>query len=243
MRFAASLLVALLARPATADTLAQLKAAVARMTANEPLRATWSADGSVKAAGKLANDTSKRTISATIVDDANGLSVTIPRTLSEKAARGPARDEGALSAIDSIRFSSLVEAIDFREPMLDLLNHAKRVDEKRTVFRGRPARQLTLTLDVPRRKKRNEVVIGNVKVAEDRLHVWVGDDGFPLAAERVRRTKAGFLIFSAESTSRTSYTFGRAGDRLLLTRLESSSAGSALGTKIDEASVQTLSVQ
>jgi hypothetical protein len=237
-----ALAVACAALSANADSLGDVKSAVGKLTARNPVRATYTVDLSVKASGKLANQTSGRTLAVEVAHDVNGVTITVPREIVEKAWQGATRDD-AQHAIDGIRPSSLIEALDFRASLLDLLSHATVVTESRVSYRGAPARLLQLKLDIPARKKKNEIVIGNVKVSEDRLSMWVSEDNLPLAAERVRKTSAGFLVFRAESSSRTHFTFSRAGDRLVLARLESVSGGSALGTKIDENSVQTMIVR
>ncbi|HEX7706143.1 MAG TPA: hypothetical protein VF701_06745 [Thermoanaerobaculia bacterium] len=227
---------------AGADSLRDVRSAVGKLTARSPVRATYAVNLSVKASGKLANQTSARTLAVEVAHDGNGVTITVPQEIVEKAWQGATRDD-AQHAIDGIRPSSLIEALDFRASLLDLLSHATVVTESRVSYRGAPARLLILKLDAPARKKKNEIVIGNVKVVEDRMSMWVSDDNLPLAAERVRKTSAGFLVFRAESSSRTHLTFSRAGDRLVLARLESASGGSALGTKIDESSVQTMTVR
>jgi hypothetical protein len=224
------------------DSLGELKSAVSRLTARQPVRATYAIDITTKASGKLANQTSVRTVTAEVSHDGRGVTITIPQDLIEKATRGADRDD-TNHAIDGIRSSSVVEALDYRAPLLELLNHGKLVEEKRVPFRGAQVRRLLMELDIPETERRNRITIGKIKVAEDRLTLWVGDDHVPLAAERFRKTSGGFMMIRVNMETRTSFTFARAGDRLVLTRLESASDGSVMGTKIDESSVQTLTVR
>jgi hypothetical protein len=241
MRRMLAIAISLLALRAEADTLGDLKAALGRLSARQPVRATYATDISVKASGKYANETSSRTATAEVAHDASGVTITIAQALIEKAHGGAAPDDAAQSEISSIRSMNVVEALDFRESLLRMLNYGAVVEEKHVAFRGRPARLLVLKLNVPR-QKRNSITIGSVKVDEDRLSLWIGDGGVPLAAERMQKTTAGFLMFHADTANSTSFTFAQAGDRLILARLETRANGSALGQKIDESSVQTMTV-
>jgi hypothetical protein len=228
--------------PLRGDSLGDLKSAVGRLTARQPVRAIYTVDSTTKASGKLANQTSVRTVTAEVSHDGKGVTITIPQELVERATRGTDREEST-HAIDGIRSSSVVEALDYRAPFLELLKHGKVVEETRVPFRGAPVRRLVLELDIPQTERRNQISIGSSKVAEDRLTVWVGDDHFPLAAERFRKTSGGVMMIRASMTVRTSFTFARAGDRLILARRESASDGSVMGTKIDESSIQTVTVR
>jgi hypothetical protein len=229
------------ALPLHGDSLGDLRSAVSRLNARQPVRATYAVDSTTKTSGKLANQTSVRTVTAEVSQDGRGVTITIPQELVEKATRGPDRDD-SLNSMDGIRSSSVIEALDYRAPLLELLQYAKVVEERRVAFRGAQVRRLVLELDIPQTEKKNQISLGSSKVAEDRLAVWIGDDHYPLAAERARKTSGGFMMIRTNMTTRTSLTFVRAGDRLVLARRETASDGSMMGTKIDESSVQTVTV-
>lgn len=227
---------ALVALPLHADTLSDLKAAVGRLNGRQPIHATYATDSNVQASGKFANQASVRNVTAEVTHDGSGVTIAFPQALIDKSRSD---DEDDLL---SIRLMSVADALDFRGALLDLLNHGAPIEEKRVVFRGKAARQLVLKLNFPPRKSGNSITIGSVKIAEDRLTVWVGDDNLPLAAERFKKTSAGFLMFHADSTDRSSYTFSRSGDRLILARLETNGSGSAMGQNIAQKFVQTMTV-
>ena len=229
----------LIALGARGDTFGELKSAVGRLAALQAVRATFSSEVKVKAAGKFANEAMARSLSVDVVHDANGVTITLPQALVEKAGRGS--DETAQNAIDGIRAMHIVEALDYRGAFLHMLNCGTVVEEKRVAFRGKPARFLVLALKVPVRKG-NSISIGSSKVAEDRLSVWIGEDNLPLAAERSKKMSGGFLIFHSDMQERTSIAFAQAGDRLILARLETTSNGSGMGQTFDEHSVQTVTL-
>lgn len=223
---------------ASGDTLSDVRAAVGRLQARQPVRATYAAETSVRASGRFANETQAQKVAAEVTHDASGVTILLPQALVEKATK---LDSNAQETIASLRTMTVVEALDYRDSLLEMLKGAVIVEERRMLFRSRPARRLVLKLNAPVRR-RGSIIIGSVKVKEDRLTFWVGDDNLPLAAERVRSTRSGFLMFHADSTNHTGFTFSSAGDRLILARLETRSSGSAIGQKIDEASVQTVTV-
>ena len=230
---------ALLALTARADTLGDLKTAVGKLGARQPVRATFAAETNVKASGKFANEARARNINIEVAHDANGVTITVPQPLVEKATHGS--DDSARNAIDAIHGMNVVEALDYRGSLLHMLMNAKVAEEKRVAFRGRPARLLVLALNEPQRK-RDSIVIGSVKTAEDRLSLWISEDNLPLAAERRTKTTAGFLFVHSDSSERTSITFGQSGDRLIVTRLETSGSGGGMGQNFDATSVQTVTV-
>ncbi len=231
---------ALFALGARANTLGDLKSAVGRLAARQPVHATYATDTAMKASGKFANESSTRRVTAEVGQDANGVTITIAQALIEKAGPGAGADD-AKNEISGIRSMEIVEALNYRDALLHLLNYSTVAEEKRVPFRGRTARLLVMTVKEPLRKE-GGINIGSVKSTEDRLSVWIGDENLPLAAERVQKIIVGFLMFKSESVNRTSLTFAQAGDRLILARLETSANGSAMGQSVDATSVQTLTV-
>jgi hypothetical protein len=217
-----------------------------RLSARQPVRATYSTEVAVKTEGRFSNEKTGRTLSVEVGQDATGVSIIIPQTLIDKASeevhsRSGAFDNDAQNAIASISSFNVIEALDFRHALLGMLNLASVTEEKRVAFRGRPARLLVMKLSDPPRKK-NVIQIGSMKIDENRLSLWVGDDNLPLAAERVQKTSVGFMMFHAQHAARSSYLFAHTADRLILTRLETSGSGSGMGQNFDESSVQTLTL-
>ena len=219
----------------SADTLADVKSAVARLGARKPVRATFTTEAVVKAAGRFANDNTMRKASVEVAQDEGGVTITIPAALI-----GRAEKQGE-DLIGSIRTIPIVEALDYRKPLLELLDHATLLEEKRTTLAGRPARLLVLKLTPPPKKESNSIRIGSVK-SEERMSLWVGEDSLPIAAERSEKSSAGFLMFRASGSSLTRYAFAHTSDRLILTREESDDSGSAMGQNVQRRGVQTLTL-
>jgi hypothetical protein len=237
-------LCALAATAAGADTLGDVRAAVSRLSARQPVRATYAIESSVKAAGRFANEKSARLVSAEVAHDASGISITIPQALLDKAGQEARTRNGgnaAQDAIGAIRSTSVVEALDYRAALLSLLDGATVLEEKRLPYAGRPARLIVLKLTPRPKKEGGSIHIGSVK-SEERMNLWIADDNLPLAAEQTQKTTAGFLVFHADYSGRTNYTFAHTADRLILARVESSGTGSGMGQNVEQSSVHTLTL-
>jgi hypothetical protein len=237
------LVCALIAASAGADTLADVRAAVGRLTAKAPVRATYATQENGKAAGRFANDVSARSLSLEVTHDANGVTIVIPQTLLDKAnqaSRDRSANNTAQSAIDSARIGSIIATLDYRDHLLAMLDGATLIEEKRAFFRGSTVRLLVVKVNPPKRKK-NTVEIGESK-SDRRLSLWIGDDNLPIAGEENEKTTAGFMMFKGTHEGRTSYNFTHSGDRLVLTREEGISSGSGMGQTFEEKFVQTVTL-
>lgn len=191
------IILALASTRAGADALGDMKAAMERLSAKQPVRATFSTEATVKSAGRFANDNSARAVSTEVTHDAAGVSIAIPQALIEKASQeAKVNGDGenkAQNLIGSIRTIAVVEALDFRAPLLVMLHNATVAEEQRVAFRGRPARMLTLKLN-PRTGKESGVIrIGTLKT-DDHMKLWIGDDNLPVAAERIEKKTGGVHV-------------------------------------------------
>jgi hypothetical protein len=239
------LLALLAAARLNADTLGDVKAAVGRLAARQPVHATFASESVVKADGRFATENARRAISLEVAHDASGVSITIPQSLLDKAAREARTksvdDDHAITEIRGIRSATIVEALDFRDALLRMLDYASVEQEKRLAFRNQPARLLTLKVNVPPKRESGTISIGSVK-KEERLSLWIGDDNLPLAAEHTESTTAGFMFLKGTFSGRANYTFARTADRLVVARVETSDSGSGMGQNVAHSGVQTLTL-
>jgi hypothetical protein len=243
MRTLVASLVVFIAASASADTLSDLKNAVMRLQARQPVRATWRSEMTMKSAGRFSTANAARSVTAEVTHDGSGLAILIPQSLVDQASRTDgAQNEEAVNALGSINASQILNLLDHRNSLVTLLTHATVIAERREPYEGRSARVLDLRLNVPLLKSKSTIQIGSVKVTEDLLRVWVADNGLPLAAHRTRKTTAGFLMFHADAGQQTRLTFATAGDRLVITREEMNGSGSGLGQSVDGRSVETLTI-
>jgi hypothetical protein len=236
------MLTAFLAMHAGADTLGDMKTALGPSTSRAPIQATYSIEQLVKSEGRFGNENTQRVVSAEVADGPTGVSITIPHTLLDKVSRARNQgDDAALNLIGAIRTISIVEALDFRDELLTMLENATVRREERVLYHGVPARKLALTLKPRRRKESGSVTIGSVKV-EDQMDLWIGDDHLPIAAERHQKTVAGFMFIHGTFEGQSSYTFAHAAGRLIVARLATNGSGNGMGQNIDQSAVETLTV-
>jgi hypothetical protein len=233
---------------ASADTIADIRAAITSLQATTPARATIEMQRFRKAVGRFANNQSAGDIFVNVSADSTGLQLVFPPELLDKAARealehesDPKRPTPSRSAISEIDATSVAESLDFRAPLLRLLSIATVQAESPVVWRGAPARLVVMKLTPKLWKEATS--IWNVRFSEDRLNVWIGSDNMPLAAERVQRGTAGFLFLRGEMSSHESWTFAHVADRLVVARYENSFAGSGFGQKGEGKTVQVVTIR
>jgi hypothetical protein len=105
----------LVALPAAPDTIGDLKMAMNRLTARQPVRGTYATELAMKTEGRFSNEKTGRTVSVEVGQDATGVTIIIPQTLIDKASeevhsRSGAFDNAAQNAIRSISSSNVIEA-------------------------------------------------------------------------------------------------------------------------------------
>jgi hypothetical protein len=187
-------------------------------------------------------------MSLEVSDDAQGLHVTVPRAVLERAEReaierqrDPKKTQPTRAAINETQPTDVADALDFAPVFLRMLEIATKVSETRGVREGRSVRILVLKLTP--KLSAEATSVWNVKYTEDRMTVWVGDDNIPVAAERMQRGSAGFMFIKGQMMNRQQWTFVHVGDRLVVARDESSFAGSGFGQRGEGKNVETLTVR
>jgi hypothetical protein len=222
---AAALLLA--ATSARADTLADLEASLARLTARQPLRATFTSSTTDSTSGRFANHKGERHAALEAAQDASVFRIEFPRAL--------------LETMDGISPLGVSHSLDYAAPLLEQLRLGTVLDEKRVVYAGAPARLLVLKMK-PAPPRADTVQIGSVRYTEDRMSVWIGADNLPLAAERTQKAAAGFLMFKGETASRRAWQFTRKDDHLVVARFEETSSFSGLGQKGELHRIDTIAI-
>jgi hypothetical protein len=249
MNFVRVAVLLLLATSALADPpanpIADVRVALAHLTAREAIHATYEVQRSVANEGKFDNARYSGKAVVELEGDASGFRVVFPRPLLDQIEREQeanahdgkqkAPTVSALSQIDPVETSN---AIDFAPVLLRMLDGAKLISDAAGTFQAKPVRVLVLRLA----DHIDEEDAGRVKVAENRLTLWLGADLVPVGAEHIFNAKFSFLIFKGESKQKKSWYLARVGDRLLRVRHESSQSSSGMGQKGNESVVATLRV-
>lgn len=239
------LLALAVAVPLAADPLTGIRGALGKLTAREPIRATYEVQRSVVSEGKFDNDKVNGKAVVELEGSAGEFRVVVPKPLLDQIAREqdaraldvekPTPTVGALSQLDPVDTST---AIDFAPTLLRMLHGAKLVSDAQSTFQGKPVRALVLRLQD--RIEKDEA--GKLKILENRMTLWVGPDLIPVGAEHLFHGKVSVLLLKFESKQKKSWYFAQVADRLVRTRHESSQNNSGMGQKANEAMVATVRV-
>lgn len=240
-----AVLLLLLALPLSADPLGDVRAAVGRLTAREPIRATYEYQRSVLNEGKFGDDKFAGKATVELEGSDGGYHIVFPRLLldqveQERLARvkNPGQQTPTTNALRQIEPVATADAIDFAPTLLRLLDNSKLLSDAQGTWGGKPAR--VLVVRVPDRLDKDDA--GKVKIAENKLTLWLGSDLVPLAAEHLYTAKFSFLVFKGETKEKKSWHLARVADRLVRMRFESTQNSSGMGQKGNEVVVATLRV-
>ena len=231
--------------PLAADPLGDVRAAVGKLTAREPIKATYEYQRSVKNEGKFGDDKFSGKAVVELEGSATGYHIVFARTLldqveREKVARvkNPSQETPTANALREIEPVETADAIDFAPTLLRLLDGSKLLSDAQGTWGGKPAR--VMVVRVPDRLDKDDA--GKMKIAENKLTLWLGSDLVPLAAEHQFNAKISFLIFKAEVKEKKSWHLARVADRLVRTRYEGHQNSSGMGQKGNEVVIATLRV-
>lgn len=240
---------ALLGAAAHADGLGDLKAALARLPGQTPVKAqlevkTWQRNGE----GKDAQERNGQA-SISMEDGARGLQVLYTRELLarvEQEERASSKDPNksktpTLLALREMRSTELNPLLSSAAQLARDIEEASFKSEKADTYNGKPARQLTFEYSVDKLSDKDRKYVKNF---ESVLEVWIGADGTPLASKR-RDSVSGraFVVVSFESKTEDERVYTQVGDRLLTVRRESHSNSSGAGEKNENRIVKTLQLQ
>ena len=242
LRFALALVLAV---PLAADPLGDVRAALGKLTAGQPIRATYELQQSVSNSGKFDNDAFNGKAVVELEGDGGDFRIVFPRPLLDQISREQEtrtqdvnKKTPTVSALSQINPVETANAIDFAPTLLRMLHGAKLVSDAPGTFQGKPVRAMVLRL-ADRVEKEDA---GRVKISENRLTLWLGADLVPVGAEHLLNAKFSFLVFKGESKQKKSWYFAQVADRLVRVRHESTETGSGMGQKSNEMVVATVKV-
>jgi hypothetical protein len=245
MKCLSVLLVVLSASAVSADPLTDVRATLGHLTAREPIHATYELQRTVASAGSFGDDHFSGKAVVELEGDASGFRVIYPRPLLDQIEREQqARNRDAKETTPTVKALSEVDpvetrnAIDFAPELLRMLDGAQLVSDAASTFQGKPARAIVLKLA----SHLDPDDAGKVKIAENRLTLWLGQDLVPVGAEHIVNAKFSFLVFHGESKKKRSWYFAHVADRLVRVRHESSESNSGMGQKGNESLVATVRV-
>lgn len=208
MRFLLALLLACSA--ARADALTDLRTTLASVPSPGPVRAAVSFETSRGKDGQ---------VTATVEDAPDGLHVLWPRAVVDAAvaeegarAKDPNAPTRTRRTMDALNATVLNDYLNAAGMLLRHLAAAELVDEKAESWQGKPARVLTIKLAPPLSEKDRKYIKEMSVVGK----IWIGGDGWPVAAEQVVDVKGrALLVISFAQHEKQEFRFARAGGRLV----------------------------
>ena len=229
------------ALPLAADPLGDVRAALAKLTARDPIKATVEIDRSTKNDGRFGNENQVGKLAVDVEGDANGFRIGIPRPLMDQIgreaqarARNPKAPSPGIHALRELEFLEMMDAVDTASGLQRLLEGAKVISETSGTWQGKPVRVMVL------RAADRDDGEGKEKITENRVTLWLGPDHVPVAAEHLFALKISVLLLKGELKSKKSWHLAQAGDRLVRMRYEETQSASGLGQKQNEQVVATL---
>ena len=241
-----TLVAALAAAPsARADGLADLKAALARLQASTPLKATLDVRTTERHGDGADASEKKGQASVSLEDGVRGLQVLYAKdTLasidveSRQLARDPKAPTPTVWALARLDSSELVPMASAAPVLSRSIDEGQFRAEKADTWNGRPARLLTFAMPLTKLPEQQRKYI---KDFDATLSVWIAADGTPLASETHAKVKGrAFVVVGFDAVDDTSSTYAVAGDRLLTLRSEHHLASSGAGESVEMRSIKTL---
>lgn len=137
----------------------------------------------------------------------------------------PDHQTPARSGMSRIHALHLAELLDAAAALGVELQSAQLVEARPSNYRGKAARLVVLKLT----PKMSKGTAKHVKKLDASMSLWLGDDGVPVASERVVTLKMSFMLIGFENDQKESWTYQRAGDRLLATRYDETQKNDGFG--------------
>ncbi len=223
-----------------ADGLADLKAALKGLPAQQPIKASvdcqvWNRTGK----GKTPKIVQGR-VQAKIEAGPAGLKLGWDKAeLDRIQAATKAKDHGPEQAMAALKAEKAEALLDSAKDLLSDLEDAKVQEDRADAFQGKPARLLVLKLED---NDMDEEDRKHLKTFSHILKIWMGADRVPLGLQDQLDLKGSFFLISFEVHNKATRTFARIGDRLLTTHEESLGNGSGAGQNSEDKKVMDLKI-
>ena len=231
--------------PARADGLADLKAALARLPAQTPVRASLELKTLERRGEDNDLDEKIGEASVLIEDGAHGLQMTYPKDTRDRMdaeSRQLGRDAtaktptlSALAKLDASEYPAMLSAVPALQRALD---ESTFKGERAEQWQGKPARVLSFAVPATKLPSQQRKY---VKQFDGVLDIWIAADGTPLAS-RERDTIAGraFIVVSFQGRDDEDCSFAVVGDRLVTLRKDVHLTSSGAGEHGEQRVVKTL---
>ena len=230
----------LLAPALKADGLADLRAALQRLPASQPVKATvdcqvWNRSGKAKQPKIV-----QGRVQARAEDGPSGLKLEWGKAELDRiqaASKASPKDGGPEQAMEALSAEKAEALLNAAKDLLGDLQDAQLLEDRPDAFQGRPARLLAFKLDA---KDMDGDDRKHLKSFSHTLKVWTGADGAPLGLAEQMDLKFSVMFIGVEVHHAASRVFLKAGDRLLAVHDESQDSGSGAGEQGDQKTVMDL---
>jgi|HubBroStandDraft_3_1064219.scaffolds.fasta_scaffold66848_3 hypothetical protein len=240
------LLLCALPSAARADELSDLVTLLGRFPGTDPLSGSFQLDLTrhTKDEGVVKDERSR--VAVEVEDGAEGLRIGYPRhelRQAEQELRAqtaePDKETPVANGLRAVDVTELTASLNAAAALARDLGVARLASVQPSTYGGRPARLLVLRL----KPSLSAQARRHVKSVDSQLSVWLGDDGAPLAAERIDKLRAGFLILNFDTLRKQSWTYGRKGNRLYAARHLLDQGASGMGQRYQSVTVAVLTVR
>ena len=239
MRPAALVLaLALLAPALRADGLSDLRAALQRLPATQPIKATVDCQVWSRTVKEKRPKIIQGQVQVKVEDGPAGLKLAWDKAeLEHIQAAAKTKDDGPKQALDALGAGQAGELLDASRDLTETLDGARIQEDRPDTWQGHPARRLSLALDP---KGMDASDRKHIKSYSRILTIWMGADGTPLAVQDQEDLKGSFFFIGFEAHNKSLRSFARSGDRLVTVHEESQNSGSGAGQQGEQKTVMDL---
>jgi hypothetical protein len=231
------------AATARADGLTDLRAALAKWSAQSPVRAAVTLEKHQQDDEHPTPEHGK--VAFEVEAGADGLRVlyandVVARAQAEERAQeaDPEKKTPTATALRSVDAPQLVAVLDAAGALARRLTNAKLDGDKRIAVAGKPARELTFAVQ-PKFSKADSK---HIKSAEMALVVVVDAENAPLTAVLRGSVKAKFLLMTFEQKFHETWVYARSGDRLIAKEHREEQSGSGMGQNFSQWTATSVAV-
>ena len=223
----------LLALPAAADPLSDLRATLQRYPANAPFAVSASLHVSGDSQGVAGARTGETSFEAEL--GPRGLTIHVTpaalgaaETEAENKKRNPDNLTPTRTALVALTLFDVIDALDAGAMLLNDLDGATLIGQTPSTHAGKNATLLRIKVKSTLAGTRSRFV----SEPQIELRVWIDANGTPLAAERDSSYAASFLFVKAGNIRKERWVLAVSGDRLYATQNEEEDRATAVGKSI-----------
>jgi hypothetical protein len=241
MKFAA-VFALMLAQPAFANGLDDLKTALGALQGAGALRGSYEVKENRTDLDAKPPKAESGAATAQVEDDVNGLAIRWDQSLVKRvvdesfASKDKTKKLGASQMLSQISAERVSKAVNYAPNLMQTLNNAQLRGERMDAWNGKPARMIEVNISVPGPEDGKVSMKENSHIAK----IWLGGDNLPLAASVSHTIKGSFMVLlSFEQKSKEDMTFSVVNNRLVLLKSDDAGKIKAPGTDSEYRRVST----